>query len=176
MTVVVLKAGDYQAYRALMLQAYEFEPDAFTSTRLERAGQPADWWQNRLANPDGLSVVFGTYLADKLVGSVALEFSTKTKTRHKAHLLGMYVAPGARGSGAGRALLDACLAYLDQRREISSVTLTVTEGNEAALRLYRSVGFAEFGVEPMAVLLESGYRAKVHMWRAVGSHSGASES
>jgi len=37
------------------------------------------------------------------------------------------------------------------------LTLTVTQGN-------KSVGFKEFGVEPMAIRGSAGYLAKVHLW------------
>jgi hypothetical protein len=43
-----LEAADAPAYRALMLQAYDQEPDAFTSTARERAALPLDWWVSRI--------------------------------------------------------------------------------------------------------------------------------
>jgi ribosomal protein S18 acetylase RimI-like enzyme len=42
--------------------------------------------------------------------------------------------------------------------------LEVTQGNTAAQRLYQSLGFEPFGVEPLSVLNANGYRSKVHMW------------
>ncbi len=36
------------SYRALMLEAYECHPDAFTSSVAERAQLPLSWWQKRL--------------------------------------------------------------------------------------------------------------------------------
>ena len=94
---------------------------------------------------------------------MTVEFSSKPKTRHKAHLIGMFVAPEARGRGAARMLLDAALAQCRAREEVTSVTLTVTDGNEPAIALYESVGFRSFGVEPMALRTDGGYLSKVHM-------------
>ena len=164
MTVAVLTPEDVQRYRALMLEAYAQAPDAFTSTPEEREAEPESWWIRRIADPSGMTVAFGAFQGQDLVGTVALEFSAKPKTRHKAHLIGMYVKPNARGTGAGRALVQAALGHLQERPGISCVTLTVTHGNESAIRLYRNAGFVEFGTEPMAILTPSGYRAKVHMW------------
>ena len=48
--------------------------------------------------------------------------------------------------------------------DIQLLNLSVTEGNEAAVKLYRSFGFETFGIEPMAILTPSGYKAKLHMW------------
>jgi ribosomal protein S18 acetylase RimI-like enzyme len=164
MHIVLLQAPDAGRYRALMLQAYELAPNAFTSTAQERAAEPESFWVRRLADPAGLTAAFGAFEGDDLVGSVTLEFSSKPKTRHKAHVIGMYVATAARGTGAGRALLEALIAYAQGRKHVQMLTLTVTEGNEPALRLYRSFGFQAFGVEPMAILTPEGFRGKVHMW------------
>jgi RimJ/RimL family protein N-acetyltransferase len=163
MRISRLQAGDAAPYRRLMLQAYEQAADAFTSTAEERAQEPTAYWVRRIADPSGLSAAFGAFDGEELVGTVALEFSAKPKTRHKALVIGMYVVPVARGTGASRGLLQAALNCARQRSGIQLLTLTVTEGNEPAIRLYRSVGFEAFGVEPMAILTPGGFKGKVHM-------------
>lgn len=168
MHITVLEASDAQRYRALMLEAYERAADAFTSTAQERAAETALFWAKRIADPMGLSVAFGAFDGADLVGTVALEFSAKPKTRHKALVIGMYVSPGARGTGAGRALLAAALRYAETKEGLIRLNLTVTEGNAPAIHLYQSAGFETFGVEPEAILTPAGYRAKVHMSRRIG--------
>jgi ribosomal protein S18 acetylase RimI-like enzyme len=59
--------------------------------------------------------------------------------------------------------LNAALQCAESRAEVFRVILTVTEGNEAAVNLYRSAGFEAFGTEGMAIRTPEGYRAKVHM-------------
>lgn len=162
--IAPLTAADVARYRALMLHAYAVEPDAFTSTAEERAALPESWWTDRLAHPKGLGQAFGAFAGDDLVGTVAIEFSAKPKTRHKAHLIGMFVSPAARGLGAGKALLEAAIAHARARAGTRVITLTVTQGNEAAIALYRGAGFQVFGTEPMAIATPQGYLAKVHMW------------
>jgi ribosomal protein S18 acetylase RimI-like enzyme len=163
MNIARLTSSDVPQYRALMLRAYTDAPDAFTSTSEERAEEPESWWVRRMADPAGAGVAFGCFEEAVLVGGVALEFSSKPKTKHKAVLIGMYVAPEARGRGAGRALLDAALGHCKSRGGVVSITLTVTHGNEPAVALYRSAGFRQFGLEPMAIRLPAGYLSKVHM-------------
>jgi ribosomal protein S18 acetylase RimI-like enzyme len=162
--IAPLTAADAPRYRALMLHAYASAADAFTSTPAERAAQPLAWWAARVDDPQGLSRVFGAFDGDELVGAVGLEFSAKPKTRHKAHLLGMFVSEAARGSGAGRALLQAALTAAAARDGVRLVNLTVTEGNAPAIGLYRAFGFRPFGTEPMAIATPEGFKAKVHMW------------
>jgi ribosomal protein S18 acetylase RimI-like enzyme len=150
-----------------MLEAYERAADAFTSTAEERAKEPEAFWAKRIADPTGLNVAFGAFKESDMVGTVALEFSPKPKTMHKGLVIGMYVSAAARGTGAGRALLEAAIRHSEARDGILRLNLTVTEGNEPAVNLYRSAGFETFGVEPMAILTPEGFRGKVHMSRAV---------
>lgn len=152
-----------------MLEAYELAADAFTSTAEDRKAEPESFWVKRIADPTGMSAALGAFEADELVGTVALEFSAKPKTKHKALVIGMYVAPAYRGMKTGRALLSAALDHAKNRAGVLLVTLTATEGNEAAINLYQAASFKVFGVEPMAILTPSGYKAKVHMWLPLSS-------
>lgn len=173
MHVRPLTVQDARQYRALMLHAYEAAADAFTSTREERAAEPDSWWVKRIADPSGMSVAFGAFEGEDIVGTVTIEFSAKPKTKHKAHLIGMFVAEATRGSGAGRALLRAALEMARSRPGVLVVTLTVTEGNTPAVRLYESFGFQSFGVEPMAIATPAGFKSKAHMWLSIQPASGA---
>jgi ribosomal protein S18 acetylase RimI-like enzyme len=173
LNVALLKASDAAEYRELMLEAYELAADAFTSTVEERTNEPEVFWVKRIIDPSGMSAAFGAFSGEHLVGTVALEFSAKPKTRHKGVIIGMYVSPKARGTGAGRALLAAAIKYAEAKEGILRLNLTVTDGNEPAVNLYRSAGFVAFGVEPMAILTPSGFKGKIHMSRAVAGEDAA---
>jgi GNAT superfamily N-acetyltransferase len=162
-SVVILSASDAPRYKALMLHAYEHDADAFTSTPEERAKEPDAWWVRRIADPHAMTLAFGARQGGDLVGTVALEFSAKPKTRHLALVVGMYVLPAWRGQGLGRRLLQAAIDHCVARGDILAMQLRLTEGNEPALRLYRRLGFAAYGLEPMAILTPSGFKSKVHM-------------
>jgi len=152
-------------YRALMLEAYEAHPDAFTSSVAERAALPLDWWLARLSQREPSSeVVFGAFDDERLAGTAGLSFESREKARHKAHLFGMYVPLRCRGHGFGRTLVQAALAYARSRDHVRIVQLTVTQGNVTAESLYRRCGFVDFGIEPYAVAVGGNYVAKVHMW------------
>ena len=156
-----------------MLHAYEHAADAFTSTPEERAKEPDEWWIKRIAHPEGMTVAFGDFAGESLVGTVALEFSAKPKTKHKALVVGVYVLPSSRGNGSARALLQAAIQFCKERGDIRALQLEVTEGNTPALGLYESHGFKAYGVEPMAVLTPTGFRSKVHMWLSLPSPANA---
>lgn len=52
----------------------------------------------------------------------------------------LYVAPESRGAGAGRRLMEAACAWLDERG-CRTVEVNVVHGNEEALRFYAKLGF-----------------------------------
>lgn len=165
-----LAPPDAPAYRALMLDAYAEAPDAFTSTVEERAALPLDWWATSLADgPDPAVLVLGAFDAARLVGAAGLRRETRPRTAHRSVLFGMTVRPDARRRGVGRALVEAVVAHARSRPGTEVVTLTVTEGNAPAQRLYASCGFRAFGTEPLAIRTDAGFAAKVHMWLAVGA-------
>ncbi len=156
---------DAAAYRARMLDAYERHPGAFTSTAAERGALPLRFWEQRLApGDDTADVVYGAFDAGVLVGAAGLSFERRERARHKATLFGMSVAESARQSGFGRRLVLALLDHARQRPGLRLVQLTVTEGNDAARRLYERCGFRSFGIEPLAIALDGRLLGKVHMW------------
>jgi len=160
-----LTPGHALVYRALMLQAYAQHPEAFTSSVAERAALPLSWWAKRLDDAaDAAELVLGTFDGEQLVGAVGLGFESREKSRHKATLFGMYVAPQARQHGQGAALVQAALACARSRPGIRLVQLTVTQGNQAAQALYERFGFVVFGLEPQAVAVGEVFVSKTHMW------------
>ncbi|MGZ5277337.1 MAG: N-acetyltransferase family protein, partial [Caldimonas sp.] len=80
------------------------------------------------------------------------------------HVVGMMVRPEARGRGVGRELLAALIGQARSSDRIEMLTLTVTAGNSAAVRLYETAGFVVFGRLDRAIRLADGrYHDKVHM-------------
>lgn len=163
MQVRALQPADALAYRALMLQGYAQDADAFTTTAEERASEPIDWWLKRICDANDLSQAFGAFHDGSLVGGVAIEYFARYKVQHKAHLVGMFVSEQHRHLGVGRALLDATISHARSRAHVKVVTLTVTEGNGRAIRLYESAGFRQFGLEALAIFTGTEYKPKVHM-------------
>ncbi|RPH45883.1 MAG: GNAT family N-acetyltransferase [Burkholderiales bacterium] len=160
-----LVPDDAPAYRALMLDAYRDHPDAFTSSAEERAAQPTDWWAWRLAPGDTVAQrVFGAFDGDLLLGASGWSRGDRAKAAHRAELFGMAVVAAARGRGAGQALVEAVVADARAAGALT-MTLTVTDGNGTAERLYARCGFVRIGLEPMAVRVGDAFVAKATMWR-----------
>ncbi|MCC2632512.1 MAG: family N-acetyltransferase [Ramlibacter sp.] len=158
MLVRMLGPADATLYRSLRLRALREHPDAFTSSYEQDREQPVEAAARRLA----AHPFWGAYHHAELYGFVGLERELRPKNRHKATVMGMYVAPEVGGQGVGRALLDALIAHA-RLNGLESLVLTVTDGNERATRLYEAAGFRSFGVEPDAIRVAGRPYAKNHM-------------
>jgi RimJ/RimL family protein N-acetyltransferase len=75
-----------------------------------------------------------------IVGSLTLH-STETDG---VMAVGMWVAASHRGRGGGRRLIEAALA--ERPEEVHKIELEVFPENEAAIALYRKLGFEEEGL------------------------------
>ena len=169
MLVRRLDPSDATPYRALMLDAFRDHPDAFTSSWAERASQPADWWAWRLAPGDTAAQrVFGAFDEGSLLGVAGWRRGETSQAAHRGELFGMAVATAARGRGAGRAIVEAILGDA-LAAGLATMTLTVSDGNAAAERLYERCGFVRCGLEPMAVRVGDRWIAKATMWRRLAA-------
>ncbi|MBT2338551.1 MULTISPECIES: GNAT family N-acetyltransferase [Pseudomonas] len=162
MSIRRLRAGDAPAYRALMLEAYALHPQAFTSSVRERAALPINWWESRLTSR--VDVLLGAFVGVELVGIVGLALEPREKARHKALLFGMYVGTAHCRQGLGQQLVQAALAEARRHSFLRLVQLTVTAGNDSAVKLYQRCGFVLYGLEPMAIRVDDEYFDKIHMW------------
>lgn len=169
-----LTLSDAPAYRALRLRAFHDHPEAFTSSYEEEAGKPLSHAQERLAL-DSPAWFWGAFVLDpllparRLVGSVGFEQGQRLKTRHKAVVLGMFVAPEQARRGLGRALLDALLTEA-RASTLELLVLTVTCGNHGAEQLYLDAGFASYGIEPGAIKIAHQRFDKNHMFLRLRAH------
>ena len=117
-------------------------PNAFGSTLERERDLNEDAWRERVA---ALAARFFAFRNEQPVGLVGAGM----EPTGEVELVSMWVAPGSRRSGVGRALIDAVVddARLHGSR---SVLLWVADGNEAAERLYESQGFVRTGlVQPV---------------------------
>jgi ribosomal protein S18 acetylase RimI-like enzyme len=157
-----LTPADARAYRALRLRAFHDHPEAFTSSYEEEMLKPESSSAQRLGSASS-AVFWGAFVDDVLVGMVGLDYEQRLKNRHKAVVIGMYVAPEQARRGIAKTLLDTLLQHA-RASELALLVLTVTRGNDGAERLYLDAGFVSFGVEPMAIRVNGHFFDKNHLF------------
>ena len=79
------------------------------------------------------------------------------KSRHKGMVWGMYVAPEARGQGLARGLMQALISRAAGLPDLEQLVIGVVTTNQAARRLYASLGFISYGLESEALKIGDRY-------------------
>ena len=161
-----LAAADLAAYKSLRDEMLVAHPEAFTSDAAEEVvKEPTDYLQRLgLDRRERGHFVLGAWRGERLVGALGLERDRRRKGRHIGHVVGMMVRAEARGQGLGRHLLDALVDEARRTEGMEMLTLTVTDGNTAAVGLYETSGFARYGLLMRAIRLANGhYHDKLHM-------------
>jgi len=144
-----LTANDAAEYHAVRLRALRESPESFGSSYEDERDMPLDVIQKRIESMRSPTarVSLGAFVDGSLVGVVTCVQEGRPKTRHKATVLGMFVAPEARGRGIGRQLIERTIEEARSWPNVARLTLSVVERATAARSLYVSVGFRPFGRE-----------------------------
>ena len=156
---------DAPAYRSFRLHGFREHPDAFTSSFEEESMRAVEHTEQRLSPASGVRL-WGAFVGGELVGMIGLIPETRQKNRHKAALVGMFVAPEHAGKGLGSALVKALLRDAGSL-SIELIVLTVTDTNKPAIGLYQKAGFVCFGTEPDAIRVDGVSFGKTHMYLAL---------
>jgi RimJ/RimL family protein N-acetyltransferase len=150
------------AFRALRLRGLLECPTAFASSYAEEHRDSVEVVAQRLSHKSDGSIV-GAFREQALVGVVGVQRERMVKLAHKAFVWGMYVAPEARGDGLGAALMERAMQYAAVELRVKQVNLGVNTRNEAALALYRKLGFKEYGHERGFLLVDGVLHDEYHM-------------
>jgi ribosomal protein S18 acetylase RimI-like enzyme len=161
-----LTADDAELFRDIRLEALRCNPEAFGSTFEAESVKPLSWFSGRL----GGSQVLGAFHARTLLGVASLIIQQSAKMAHKGVLVGMYVRPEVRRTGIGRRLVEAVIDTAS--RHVELIQLTVVTDNEAARRLYASLGFVEYGLEKKALKQGDRYYDEILMAKDLAGNQG----
>ena len=109
--------SDWEAVRDIRLRSLREEPDAYASDYLTETRFEPDVWKQRLATASSQL----TFDDDHALVGIATGLDTGAGD---TYVVGMYVAPAARGSGCAHQLLDA-IVELAVRRQGKRLVLEV---------------------------------------------------
>ncbi|MFT4214175.1 MAG: GNAT family N-acetyltransferase [Microbacterium sp.] len=150
-------ASEWPLVRELRIEALH-DPAAavaFLGSAANAGRQPDAFWQRRTREAAG-GPATAQFLAANLAGDVVgtatvlrraageVDHLDRVLDADRADVVGVYVRPVARGSGAIDALLDACADWARQCGD-AGLTLDVHVDNARARRAYERCGFADTG-------------------------------
>lgn len=146
MPIVVrqLTAADAPAFRDLRLFGLDESPAAFGGSYAEEQHRSVEDFAGSIAS----SHIAGGFIGNQLAAVAGFYVVDRLKSAHRGNIWGVYVHPGARRQGAGRAVLEAVITHA--RSKVLQVHLSVTVGSKA-IALYQQLGFTIYGTEPRAL-------------------------
>ena len=157
MNIRVLNEADADMYQSLRLSALQTNPESFGST-YEREVQFSVEMVRERVRPAEDRYVLGAFAEDgSLEGIVRFMRDTDLKSKHKGNIYGMYVAPEVRGQGVGKALMAEAIERAKEFEGVEQIHLQVVSTNGSAKKLYESLGFETYGVEPRALKANGQY-------------------
>jgi ribosomal protein S18 acetylase RimI-like enzyme len=145
LAVTVVRSVRWRQVRALRLAALADTPDAFGATLAEEGDRPSSWWRARLDRADVETLVVELVTAaGQPLGAGLCVLAPVTGRPGTLGLFSVWVAPWARGTGAGDALLTAAIERA-RERGAQELALDVGDRNAAASGLYARHGFVRSG-------------------------------
>jgi ribosomal protein S18 acetylase RimI-like enzyme len=144
--------ADAQAYATLRCEALTQNPEAFSSDPQTDGLCTSLGVVERLANPDALMLVACD--GAQLVGMATLIREKKPKLRHRADIVGVYVRPPHRGRGVAWRMMQDLEARARLLDGLLVLNLAVTRTQVQAVRLYQSLGYHAWGIEPMGIRID----------------------
>lgn len=143
--IITLSPSDWSRYRDLRLKSLQTDPQAFADTYEFADQQTESYWRGHLERADQAQGSWMLFAEDQgqLVGCMSAVIFEDDKI---PTIVGVYVAPEARGQGLGKRLLTSLLQRL-KKASVTGVKLSVNVEQLTALKLYQSLGFIVKGHE-----------------------------
>ena len=159
-----LVAADAHAYWETRNRGLKEFPDAFTTSIEEGLATSPVTLAKRFGGGNSDDFLLGAFATDgTLSGCAGFQRETRQKRRHTGTLIGMYVVPEFRGTGAGKKLLLSLIDEVRQLHGMEQLNLSVTHSNASARQLYLHAGFVPFGLEKNGIKVDDVYYDKEYM-------------
>lgn len=141
MFVRKLEKDDWQAYKALRLEALRLHADKYGSSYEENVGRSDAEWQDGLCGAS--QAFFGLFDGDDMVGTGGV-FMKDEGSRCGA-LIGGYIRKTYRGQGYSRLIYEARINWARESGLFDRLLIGHRKGNEASRRANQAFGFQYIG-------------------------------
>jgi ribosomal protein S18 acetylase RimI-like enzyme len=144
-----IQPGQGQQLRDIRLESVHHNNQAFAISQTQLLGLSHDQWEHACSSAMAgqRDAIFVAWHMHSLIGCVGVRIDSSPKMRHVGFVWGMYVNPLHRGKQIGKQLIHHVIAHGAQQG-LHMLKLSVTTNQDAAIALYRRVGFERYAYEP----------------------------
>ncbi|WP_079912735.1 GNAT family N-acetyltransferase [Paenibacillus sp. 32352] len=142
----IIAPEDAESFWDLRLNALKNNPEAFSANYEDSVTATLESVRSRIQVSDDNFIV-GAFSNNTVIGMVGFVRERTKKLNHKGNIWGTYVAQEFRGRGIGRKLMEETIIRAKKLEGLTQINLGVITFNEAAKRMYESLGFKSYGIE-----------------------------
>lgn len=159
-----IKEDEWQKYKKIRLEALKNDPQAFGSS-YERENQKSDnEWEEKLKlsnTADSKKIFVG--IDNDSNGFLAIGGAYAENDLGEWNVIAIYVDPEYRGQGVSKVLLSEIINTLTVRGNVRRLILRVNVNQQAAVNLYRSLGFVIINKEGKQLLGDGNFYDEFEM-------------
>jgi ribosomal protein S18 acetylase RimI-like enzyme len=157
MEIRLLTEQDSKVWWHLRLTALRDEPHSFAESAEEHEKRSLEQTEDFFRALNAEDFIIGAFENSGLAGMAGFYREKHTKFRHKGTIWGVYVRQESRAQGLARAILNEVVRRARMINGLEQILLVVAATQEKPRRLYESLGFRKYGVEPRSLKVNGEY-------------------
>ncbi|HYC79786.1 MAG TPA: GNAT family N-acetyltransferase [Candidatus Binatia bacterium] len=164
LSITKLTSDDWERFKSIRLKSLQTDPSAFGYLYEEELLLEEKDWRLKLSGSKNSSTdYYGIEEDGKIVALAGLMLYAPKMFDHLALIVGVYTDPEYRGRGMAGSLIKHLIAVATEIPRITRLKISVNAPQENARKLYKSLGFQEYGHSKHELKLGDQYIDQIEM-------------
>jgi RimJ/RimL family protein N-acetyltransferase len=162
-TYKTLSASHIDKYRAIRLECLQKYPQNFGSLYEDELQSSQLKFDKIIAEDNGTDFLYGAFDGENLIGICGCIKENRVKTKHTAEISHMYLKKEYGGKGIATELLKLSIEKIFSNVVTEQIILAVVASNLQAIKLYKAIGFVQYGFFENYYKFDNKYESLVMM-------------
>lgn len=145
------------SYREIRLQCLKRYPEYFTTNYQDEKTKEKLFFQSFIEQSNKSNFVIGAFNDNKLIGISGFKRHERIKTNHGGIIIQVYVQDNYQGRNIGSNIIKQTLNEAFKIDGIEQVEIGVIAINEKAEKIYKNIGFEEYGLHKKFLKIDNSY-------------------